>query len=54
MINVGLSYSFGSSHQGVVQFYLTDGSARAISTSISSRIVGNLTNRHDGVTDGQY
>ena len=50
----GTVYSFGSSHLGVAQFCLADGSARAVSTSISSRIVGNLTNRHDGVTDGQY
>lgn len=40
-------YSFGSSHAGVVQFAMSDGSARAISTSISTRLLGHLTNRKD-------
>lgn len=44
----GTAYSFGSSHTGIVQFCLADGSVRAVSTSINSRIVGNLANRNDG------
>ena len=47
-------YSFGSSHPGIVQFALTDGSVRGISTSISTRILGNLANRHDGETVGEF
>lgn len=47
-------YSFGSSHLGIVQFALTDGSVRGISTSISTRILGNLANRHDGETIGEF
>ena len=46
----GTAYSFGSSHAGIVQFCLADGSVRAISTSISSRLLGNLANRQDGET----
>ena len=44
----GTVYSFGSDHKGVVQFALTDGSVRPISTSISTRLLGHLTNRKDG------
>jgi len=40
-------YSFGSSHAGIVQFALTDGSVRSISTSLSTRVLGHLTNRRD-------
>ncbi|MEP3479407.1 MAG: DUF1559 domain-containing protein [Fuerstiella sp.] len=43
----GSLYSFGSSHDGIVQFALTDGSVRPISTSLSTRLLGNLTNRKD-------
>ena len=50
----GTSYSFGSSHTGIIQFCMADGSVRSISTSISSRIIGNLANRHDGETEGQF
>lgn len=49
----GTNYSFGSSHLGLVQFCLADGSARGVSSSTSSRIVGNLANRHDGMSNGQ-
>ncbi|GAB5441012.1 MAG: DUF1559 domain-containing protein [Fuerstiella sp.] len=42
------NYSFGSRHVGIVQFALTDGSVRAVSTSISTRLLGRLTNRSDG------
>ena len=42
------SYSFGSPHTGVVQFALVDGSVRSVSTSLSTRILGHLSNRHDG------
>ena len=48
----GTAYSFGSPHAGVVQFCLTDGSVRAISTSINSRIIGNLANRQDDAATG--
>lgn len=47
-------YSFGSSHSGVVQFALADGSIRPLSTSISTRLLGHLTNRHDGASTGEY
>lgn len=47
-------YSFGSSHSGVVQFTLADGSVRPLSTSISTRILGRLTNRRDGAATGEY
>ncbi len=47
-------YSFGSSHTGIVQFAMTDGSVRGISTSISTRVLGNLANRHDGQTIGEF
>ena len=40
-------YSFGSPHSGIVQFALSDGSVRAIETSVSSRVLGYLTNRQD-------
>jgi prepilin-type processing-associated H-X9-DG protein len=50
----GTVYSFGSFHNGVVQFCMADGSVRAISTSISTRIVGNLANRHDGESEGAF
>lgn len=40
-------YSFGSSHAGIVQFALTDGSVRSVSTSLSTRVLGHLANRRD-------
>jgi prepilin-type N-terminal cleavage/methylation domain-containing protein len=40
--------SFGSPHAGVVQFAMADGSARPISTAISTIVLGNLTHRADG------
>ncbi len=43
------AFSFGSAHSGVVQFALTDGSVRSISTSISTIVLSRLTNRHDGL-----
>lgn len=45
----GIMYSFGSDHNGVVQFAIADGSVRGISTSISSNVLGNLCNRSDGI-----
>jgi prepilin-type processing-associated H-X9-DG protein len=48
------AYSFGSPHEGVVQFAMADGSVRAISTSISTTVLGDLTNRHDGDTVGEF
>ncbi len=47
-------YSFGSSHTGYVQFAMADGGVRAISTSISTRILGHLANRRDGETVGEF
>lgn len=47
-------YSFGSSHAGIVQFSLADGAVRAISTSISTRVLGSLANRKDGQTVGEF
>ena len=46
--------SFGSPHAGVVQFTLTDGSVRPIATSLSTRVLGYLSNRHDGESPGQF
>ncbi|MSR32300.1 MAG: DUF1559 domain-containing protein [Gemmataceae bacterium] len=44
---------FGSSHSGVVQFALCDGSVRAINNSIQGAAYGYLANRLDGnVIDG--
>jgi len=40
--------SFGSPHAGIVQFAMADGSARPISTSVSTIVLGNLTHRADG------
>ncbi len=40
-------FAFGSSHTGVVQFALADGSVRAIPTTISTQVLGYLTNRQD-------
>ena len=50
----GSLYSFGSDHDGLVQFALADGSVRGISTSISSRVLGNLCNRSDGIPIGNF
>lgn len=44
----GTMYSFGSGHTGLAQFAMSDGSVRGISTSISSSVLGDLCNRHDG------
>ena len=41
------AYSFGSSHAGIVQFAIADGSVRPVSTSLSTRVFGHLTNRKD-------
>ncbi|MCA8998328.1 MAG: DUF1559 domain-containing protein [Planctomycetaceae bacterium] len=48
------AYSFGSSHAGIVQFALADGSVRAVSTSTSTRVLGNLASRNDGETVGEF
>ena len=41
-------YSFGSTHSGYVPFALADGSVHRLSTSISTRTLGHLSNRGDG------
>lgn len=40
-------FSFGSPHVGIVQFALTDGSVRGVSTEVSTRVLGYLMNRQD-------
>ncbi|MFK7817166.1 MAG: DUF1559 domain-containing protein [Planctomycetaceae bacterium] len=40
-------FAFGSSHPNVVQFALSDGSVRGITTDVSSRVLGYLCNRLD-------
>ena len=47
-------YSFGSLHDGIVQFALADGSVRPIATSVSTRVLGYLSNRRDGNTVGEF
>ncbi len=47
-------YSFGSSHAGIVQFAITDGSVRSVSTSLSTRVLGHLTNRKDGEAVSEF
>jgi len=49
-----ISYSFGSSHEGIVQFAMADGSVRGVSTSLSTRILARLCNREDGETVGEF
>ncbi len=41
-------FSFGSAHPNIVQFAFADGSLRTVSTAISTRSLGRLTNRKDG------
>ena len=48
------AYSFGSPHAGIVQFCMSDGSVRAISTAISTTVLGALTNRKDGLVVGEF
>ena len=50
----GTVYSFGSAHVGIVQFALADGSVRPVSTAVSTRLLGHLTNRRDGRTVGEF
>lgn len=47
-------FSFGSAHAGYVHFGMADGSVRAIGSSISTRVLGHLANRHDGETVGEF
>lgn len=47
-------FSFGSAHEGIVQFALADGGVRQLSTSISTRTLGRLANRHDGWIVGEF
>ena len=47
-------FSFGSPHAGIVQFAMADGSVRALATSISTRVLGGLSNRKDGQTLGEF
>ena len=45
-------FSFGSAHQGVVQFALCDGRVKPISTSMSTTVLGYLAHRSDGHATG--
>ena len=47
-------FAFGSPHVGIVLFALADGSVRAVSTHIDTLTLGNLANRHDGNTTGEF
>lgn len=47
-------YSFGSWHNGVCHFALTDGSVRAVKNSIDELVLGRLCHRHDGEVVGDY
>lgn len=49
-----IEFSFGSDHDGLVQFAMGDGSVRAIGTSLSTRILANLANRRDGEAVGEF
>lgn len=40
-------FSFGSPHTGIVQFAMTDGSCKAVSTHINTRLLGRIANRGD-------
>lgn len=50
----GMTYSFGSSHTSYINFALADGSVRAISTHLSTRILASLAHRSDGNTVGDF
>lgn len=45
----GTPLSFGSNHSGGVQFVFVDGSVKMISTSISSKVMGHLSTRSEGI-----
>ena len=45
----GTMYSFGSAHNGMAQFAWADGSATAISSSISTQVLASICNRSDGL-----
>jgi len=47
-------YSFGSSHTGITQFAFSDGSARAVSTAMSTQVLANLCHRSDGNSVGDF
>ncbi|MFO0999362.1 MAG: DUF1559 domain-containing protein [Planctomycetaceae bacterium] len=47
-------YSFGSAHTGMCQFAFADGSARAVSSSLSTQILASLCHRSDGVQVGDF
>lgn len=50
----GSVYSFGSAHPGIVQFAMADGSARPVSTAVSTTVLSRLTNRSDGFPTGEF
>jgi prepilin-type N-terminal cleavage/methylation domain-containing protein len=47
-------YSFGSAHTGMCQFAFADGSARAVNSSLNTRILASLCHRSDGVQVGDF
>ena len=47
-------FAFGSSHPGVVQFVLGDGSVRPVATTIDTVTLGRACNRRDGEVLGEF
>lgn len=47
-------HNFGSCHPGVCHFLLGDGSVKAISTHVSTAVLGRLTVRNDGQQVGEF
>lgn len=47
-------YSFGSAHIGICQFAFADGSARAVSSNLSTQVLASLCHRSDGVQVGDF
>lgn len=48
------AYAFGAVHDGMCQFAFVDGSASAISSSISTQVLGNLCNRAGGIPSNGF
>ncbi len=50
----GTVYSFGSNHNGYVNFALADGSVRTVSTYLSTTVLGHLCHRSDGESVSEF